>query len=258
MRNIRKLIVLIVLVCVCFICFACDDTGTSNKTTKADPNNVYPRAVNNKESSLLSQTLFHNNQIANANFTIKSGVLGSGGFVGEGKVDWKNQIVAIKVYLHTEDQIDIGAITNSDGVFESVLDLNAELTAAGKGSYNWIKRNFDASKYGIDALSQFILKLGATAPDNPLLIKQNGAQILGVENVNGVKTFKMQNTDAVTYYVAEDDTLMRVEADIKGFKGAATIDLSGQTQAIVDLPAESDAISIDKVSELYTKLRPNF
>ena len=68
----------------------------------------------------------------------------------------------------------------------------------------------------------------------------------------------MQNTDAVTYYVAEDDTLMRVEADIKGFKGAATIDLSGQTQAIVDLPAESDAISIDKVSELYTKLRPNF
>lgn len=258
MKKLLKSALIVLIISLCIILSACDDTGTSNNTKKADPNNVYPRDVNNKEASLLAQTLFKNNQSGNANFTIKSGGFNSGGFIGEGIVDWKNQIVAIKVSLTNQDQIDIGAITNSTGVFESVLDLNVELTRAGKGSYDWIKRNFDASKFGIDALSQFILKLGATAPDNPLLLKQNGAQILGVENVNGIKSFKLQNTEAVTYYVAEDETLLRVEADIKGFRNTVSIDLSGQTQASIEVPAESDAIAIDKVSELYTKLRPNF
>lgn len=257
MKKCRYLALVLVIIALSFIAVACDDTRNPN-STKADPNNVYPRAVNNKEAALLSQTLFHNTELGNANFVIRSGILGSGGFAGDGIVDWKNQVVAIKISLQNEKQIDIGAITNSTGVFESVLDLNEQLTKAGKGSYNWIKRDFNTNQYGIDVLSQFILKLGAIAPDNPLLIKQNGAKILGVENVNGVKTFKMQNNDSLTYYIAQDGMLLRVEADIKGFKGTATIDLSGQTQAVVDVPAESDAIAIAKVSELYTKLRPNF
>ena len=257
MRKIFKPIVIFLLIAFLLTLSACDESKNPN-TKKADPNNVYPRTVNDKEAQALARTLYHNNELANATFSFKSGSIGSGGFTGQGIVDWKNLNVAIRVSLQNVNQIDIGSIATVDGVFESVLDLNQSLTVAGYGSFDWVKRSFDPTQYGIDSISQFILKLGATAPDNPLLIKQNGATILGVENVNGVKTFKMQNNGSVTYYVSEKDVLMRVEADIKGFSGTVVVDFDEQGNSVVDVPEESAAISIDKISELYTKLRPQF
>ena len=102
------------------------------------------------------------------------------------------------------------------------------------------------------------MKLGATSPDNPILIKQNGATILGIENVNGVKTYKMVNDGSITYYVDEQGALLRVEADIKGFKGVTTIDFLSHQKSEVDVPAEKDSISIEKISQLYSTIRPNF
>lgn len=246
---------LILLLLITLTLAACDSTETAT-SKKSDPQNTYPRAVNNDEATKLSRTLFHNTELANATFSLTCGVLGNGGFAGEGIVDWKNNLVATRVSLNDISQIDIGSIATTKSVFESVLDLNQTLSDAGFGSYNWVKREFNPSEYGIDSISQFILKLGATAPDNPILLKQNGATILGVENVNEVKTYKMRNVGTITYYVSEDETLMRIEAVIKGFNCPIRIDFFKQGESKVETPLETDAISIDKVLEIYTKIRP--
>lgn len=251
----KKLVFTLLLVsCIVFVT-SCD--STQNKDSSKSKSE-YPRGVNDKEAQIFARTLFHNAELGNANFSLKSGTLGSGGFVSVGSVDWKNQIVGIKVGLVNDQQVDLAAITNQDGVYESVLDLNQSLIDKGYGSYYFVKRNFDVNNYGVDSLSQFILKLGAIAPDNPILIKQNGAKIVGVENVRGVKTFKFQNKESVTYYVAQDETLMRVEADIKGFKDKITIDLSGQTQAAIELPDQNDVINIENIKDFYSTIRPKF
>ena len=246
----------IIMIILVFIS-SCDSTEkTDNKN--ANDGDSYPRIVNSKEASLLARTLYHNTELGNGAYKIQNGTLGSGGFLGSGFVDWKSLNVAIRISLVNEQRIDISSITTSNEVFESVFNLNSELTKAGYDPFDWVARKFDPNIYGIDSISQFILKLGATSPDNPILIKQNGATILGIENVNGVKTYKMVNDGSITYYVDEQGALLRVEADIKGFKGVTTIDFLSHQKSEVDVPAEKDSISIEKISQLYSTIRPNF
>jgi hypothetical protein len=252
----KKLLLIVLIIVLSLVATSCDSTQTT--TSKKDPNDIYPRAVNNKEAALLARTLFNNTELGNATFTLKCGTLGTGGFLGEGLVDWKSSVVAIRVALMSADQINISSIATNDGVFESVLNLNDTLTNAGYGSFNWVKRVFDPSQYGIDSLSQFILKLGATSPDNPILIKQNGATILGVEIINNIKTYKMRNSGTVTYYVGDDDTLVRLEANIKGFSCPLLVDFVNQGATTIDVPDDVEAISLDEVSDLYKSIRPSF
>jgi hypothetical protein len=243
----KKLCVL--LVAVLFI------AGCSQSPHKSSTNG--PRPVTNAEAQLLARVLSNNLADKTASFNAASGTLPNDGFVAQGKVDWKNSRIKIDVALSVATQIDISSISTADKVFESVTGLADAETDNGMISRDWITRTLDPQKYGIDALSQFIVKLSSQSADNPILIKQSGATFQGNENIKGVTTKKFRY-GSLTYWLDKKGTMVQTSAQIKGFTHETTIYFYDRTQAQVDVPSESESYPIDQVGQFYTSLRPAF
>ncbi len=150
-----------------------------------------------------------------------------------------------------------GVAVPDQKVFENYLGLAEEELAANMQPRPWVTRPFDATKYGIDALSLFVAKLAAPTADNPLLIKQNGAQYLGTEKISGVETSKFKN-GSLTYFVTDKGELVKVTAPVKGFKNEISVVFSERGNTTVEVPPEADTYPIEEVSSFYSTARPAF
>lgn len=249
---LKKIAVLTLLVALILVS-SCSSSSKKSSTTTS-----LPRDVTTEQSQLLSRALSNNAEDKNATFNAVSGQFGAGGFGAIGKVNWVDSIVETEVALIDPARIDIRSSTTKDGVFESFTDLETGMNDAGLEPRDWVFRAFDPGKYGIDALSQFIAKLSAPTPDNPILLKQNGAQYLGTEKVENVLTYKFQNSTSVTYFLTKQGELKKVIARIKGFNNDVSIVFNDRSTTEIVLPLSSDSYPIEKVSTFYTQLRPPF
>ena len=247
--------VLVATIIAAIFLVACSGDGSS-ESDKAQKN--IPRAVTSKEAQLLSTALSNNAKDQNASFDITSGVLGSSGFVASGKVDWVNSNVQVEVSLFVKNQVDLKSVSTKDNVFESFLGLSNLASESNLEGKDWIARGFDPTKYGIDVLSQFIAKLAALTPDNPILLKQSGAQFLGVENIGGVQVSKFQNTPNVPYYLTKEGEMKKVSAKVKGFPSAVDVVFSDRTSTVIEVPNIDQAYSLNQVSAFYPEKRPAF
>lgn len=233
-------------------------SSCSNSSTEKESNTSLPRGVTTQEAQLLSQALVGNAQDKNAMFEASSGSFRTGGFIADGVVNWKDSVVRIDVSLYDEKNTDLSAVITADGVFESFEDLHPALSQAGLNIKDWIFRPANTEKYGIDALAQFITKLASLTPDNPILLKQNGAQFLGDEVVDGIKTAKFQNTEAVTYFLTDQGELKKVTARIKGFENEISMTFSKRKTSQVDVPDLTSTYSLKEVEGFYSRIRPPF
>ncbi len=230
--------------------------GTSDKQSK-DAQSL-PRIVTSEEAQIFSRALSNNTQDKNASFEITSGILGSNGFVARGKVDWSTSVVEMQVSLFERGQVEIQTITTAEAVFESFLGMDSLASQAGLEPKGWIARQFDPTKYGIDVLSQFMMKLAAPAPENPILLKQDGAKFLGSEKTNGVELLKFQNTPNITYFLDKNGVMNKVNANVKGFPNSIEIVFSNRKNTEIDVPNVGDAHSLDDVISFYPEKRPAF
>ena len=244
----------ILLLLVLFSVLGC----SSDSSNESDSKNKVPRGVTAEEAQLFSTALYNNAVDKNATFQMASGVLGSNGFRVQGKVDWINSIVEINVSLFVENQIDMSNISSSEQVFESFLGMTSLTRQAGLQDKYWIAREFNPDSYATDVLTQFVAKLASQTPDNPLLLKQNGAKFLGEEKVEGVETKKFQNTPNLTYFLTKDGELKKVNARIGGFPNEINITFSDRGSTSIDVPRNEDAFTIDEVKSFYPEKRPAF
>lgn len=199
--------------CAVVVVLVMSACGKSDSDTKVSPTTKITTA----QAQQLAQVLTRNYDAKNATFVATAGSFSTQGFVTQGKVDWTGNVVALDVSLHEANTVDISSVTTTDGVNENFIGLaDAELEAKMEPRI-WVFRPFAPTQYGIDALAQFVEKLGSPTPDNPVLIKQGGAQYLGTAKVGTVTTSKFSNA-GLTYYISKNGLLIQIDAHIKALQ----------------------------------------
>jgi hypothetical protein len=114
----------------------------------------------------------------------------------------------------------------------------------------WTTRPLDPSASRLDAALAIVLDLSADRPENPLLLRQNGAAYLRTETLRGhtVDVFRGPSVRSespssgtpsrLTYFVDRSAILHRVVVDLAGGGGPLTIDLlDGRGGKIILIPA---------------------
>jgi hypothetical protein len=114
---------------------------------------------------------------------------------------------------------------------------------AAPPSDGWMLRPWQPSA-DLDTALQLILDLGSDRPENPQLLQQSGATVLGHDTVSGTAvTVFTGPPDAATatphtrYWIAADGTLRRFEALVDGSTTWTRVDLTpGPAPAIAHIP----------------------
>jgi hypothetical protein len=114
----------------------------------------------------------------------------------------------------------------------------------------WTTRALDPSGSRLDAALAIVLNLSADRPENPLLLRQNGATFLRTEILRGHKVDVFRGPSVrsasqgsvtpsrLTYFVDHAALLHRVVVDLAGGGGPLTIDLlDGRGAEIILIPA---------------------
>ncbi|MFN8016319.1 MAG: hypothetical protein U0R17_06915 [Acidimicrobiia bacterium] len=218
-----------------------------------------PRNVNSKQAQIFSQILRNNLSRETTKFQVTALSTKGANFASEGYVNWKNGLVSNSVSLNGSGRADLNAISNKDLVYENYFGLDTLMKKNNLTPKKWVSRTIDKSIYGIDSISQFILSLVSTTAENPLLLKQDGAQYLGQRKINGDVTsmFRKKGGDIV-YYTKNDSTLLGVRVTLKGFTTPMLITFSSSANITIEVPNENDVYSIDDVSKFYFQNRPKF
>ncbi len=188
--------------------------------------------------------------------------------------DYNRGVIPVKLALHVNDQdvaIDgdvdmrkqIGyatfqatGSTSSAGLIQwtvkavALLPNGAGSTANPPPPNGWTTRDLDPSASRLDAALEIVLNLSADRPENPLLLRQNGAAYLRTETLRGhrVDVFRgpteastssaSGSPSRLTYFVDRSAILQRVVVDLAGGEGPLTIDLlDGSGKNISLIPA---------------------
>ena len=217
-----------------------------------------PREVTSKEAQIFSQILTNNKELKNAKFFIApTGGKGSD-FTAEGKVDWENSRSSMQVTLKSLGEPDLSAISTTEIVYENYKGLDDIERAQNLEPRKWATRIISKGLYGIDAVSQFVISLTSDTPENPLLLKQDGAQFLGTQKSEGQDVFLFKKKDGdIVYYVNKDGILLGVKVKLEGFTQPMIIRFSDHGNGSVGLPEEKDVYSTD-IIEGYFVNRPKF
>ncbi len=242
-----KALTLFLIVAITFLSACTTSSKDEEPTTTSDS---VPRTVNNEEAQLLSRVLYENHLAKNASFVARSGDLSTEGFIAQGKVDWESKTVSMQVSLADPSIVDLTSVSTEVNVLENYLGLDPAIP--------WVRRSLDPQTFGIDALSLFVIKLASESADNPLLIRQDGAQFLGVETTSGVDTLMLKSPGGITFYVTVEGELKKVKAQIKGFANDVSFLLSAFSQTQIEVPSDEDIVELDDVRTFYLANRPKF
>lgn len=216
------------------------------------------REVTSSEAQIFSQILKNNYDFKNASFTITSAEGKKSNFTANGVVDWENERSAIEVSLTNQIDPDISAISTTELVYEKYIGLEKAETEVGIPSKEWVSREVNTRLYGVDSISQFVISLSATNAENPILLKQDGAQLVGTQESKGktIYLFKKKN-GTITYYSTEDSLLIAVSAKLEGFTGPVLISFSNFGNSSVTIPDAKD-VNDSAYFPTYFNSRPKF
>lgn len=98
---------------------------------------------------------------------------------------------------------------------------------------DWTVRPIDPKASGIDTALTMLPNLAGDRPENPLLLRQNGAQWIGKDTIDGVEVDKMTGpgadnkpSDQITYFVDAKGRLLRVLVKMASSPDPLLINLS--------------------------------
>jgi hypothetical protein len=189
-----------------------DDEGESTTTSVAtnDP-------ITLDQAELLSGALFRNGELGGADL---AGDLRFGGnqLQLEGVVDWPDGMATGRITGHDARGAPVDLtffVAGQTILFAVPTEERARLEAEGHLDPQWVSRPFVPDVLTLDRALQILGVLASTQPDNPTLLQQQGILDLGRDDVEGraASVFQAPNS---TYWVADDGTLLRVEARLSG------------------------------------------
>lgn len=188
-----------------------------------------PRELTTEESERLAVARFNNYDRHYAPFTLQTTV--------------QDQQLFIKGRVDFQDHLAYGSITTSDqppsyGLImwnftkKALLQSDgAELPQEPPADKAWEVQPME-TRAPFDIALSLLPTLAADRPENPLLLRQNGAQWIGSETVDGVTVDLLTGpgadnkpSDRVTYYVTPEGKLLRVLAKLASSADPTVIDI---------------------------------
>ncbi len=173
----------------------------------------------------------------------------------DGEIDWANHVGRLTIRATTRGAASPAprdVVWNPNVVFEQVPGLAARLTALGRPAASWVARPLDPAHSRLHLILRLIDSTSSTRPDNPQLLRSK-VRWLRRDRVEGVAVdvFRNQRT---RYWVADDRTLVRLEAELAGASGAATLTFSDHGPRMIETPADPEIVALGDVADLYGEL----
>ena len=246
---------LIALVCFSSLLLASCNSDSNTATSKPE---TYPRKPTTSEAQLFSEIFVNNYNDKNARYLAYAGTLPSKGFISRGIVDWENSIYSTDVALTKDGDTDIKSIVSKTETYETYIEIEKGFQDNGLEPRDWILRNFDPETYGNDALVQALSVLSNETAENPLLLSQNGVQVLGKDKVNDVDTTVFKGADSRIYFVSSDARMQKVVGKLSGFNAKVTLTFYERGSQQIQVPSKDAVYPVSEVENWYYQLRPNF
>lgn len=204
--------------------------GDAEPATTAET--AAPRALTADEADQLAVTRFNNYDRGTVPFRLQVEDAGAT-YVLEGRVDFREHIgFAVVEANGTAAPAWMQWTFKKKAVHDASSATLPETPPAG----GW-QLGVMTEKSNLDVALALLLNLAADRPENPMLLRQNGARWHGVEEIDSVELDKFTGpgsdgrpSDRITYYVDDDGRLHRV---------LARVPTSDQPAVITLLPGES-------------------
>lgn len=107
----------------------------------------------------------------------------------------------------------------------------------------WQARALTPKDSPFDMALSFILQLAADRPENPLLVRQNGAQFHGYEEINGQRTAvytgpgaDQQPSDKIHYFVDDSGMLVKTTVRVPSLQEPVVITFKESEKTEIQLP----------------------
>lgn len=225
---------------VTVVTIAVGPAGCGEDEPTAAPKSAAPRALTAEEADQLAITRFNNYDRGTAPFRLQVEDGGST-YVLEGRVDFRGHVGFAAVEVN-----GTAAPAWLQWTFKekAVHDASAATLPEAPPTGGW-QLGVMTEKSALDVALALLLNLAADRPENPMLLRQNGAEWHGSEEIDGVELDKFTGpgsdsrpSDRITYYVDDDGRLHRVLARVPSSAQPAVITLlPGDAPDIRPIPA---------------------
>jgi hypothetical protein len=201
-----------------------------------------PRALTSDEANRLAISRFRNFQAGGRAVTITVPST-AGGLVITGSIDYRGKLGYGVVHGTGRDTSSDGLIawTATTVLVHPMTNAPAEAPASPPES-NWHSRPLQKFGTALDTSLAIALGLGSDRPDNAELLAQNGAALVGQDQVNGQQVDVMTGPDAggrpgtadtVRYWLGADGTMYRVQVSVASEPQPVLIDFDTRKYAPV-------------------------
>lgn len=209
---------------------------------------VETRSVSTEEAERLAVARFNNYDQGILDFTASLTDAESSMWI-EGRIDFKEHVGYGNLMID-EEVPSFALLQWNAGTVAALGAGSQELPIQPPDDQEWQARTLDTEASSLDLTLALLLGSGSDRPENPVLLRQNGAQWWGKDEVNGtvVDVFSGPGedstpSDSLLYFVDAEGTLHRMV--IKSPNGGEGIvlefDAAGDPELIEStLPAEED------------------
>lgn len=231
MRRAAALVVAALLVAGC---------GSSpSEDTAATATQAEPQPLTLEQAELLASAQYLNYRNEGAEFTMVSGVSGTGSsFTIEGQIDW-SQLIGYGVVTPEQGE-PYEVWWREDIVVQSAPELSTLLAAADQPPV-FVGHGPNPAARPLDKAIATLLELGATRRDNPLLVRQKeGSAYLGEGVVDETPTVILRFGEINRFWIDPQTGLMlRFEGNSSAGKAPVLVDLlTHEAQRITAPPGQ--------------------
>jgi hypothetical protein len=210
--------------------------------------------LTDQQAERLASALFDNYDDGGSSFTMLSEVTTSGIRLAlDGEIDWKAHVGHAFVQASGSDETLTEVYWRDDMVLERRPSLNALVSAAGIGDYEFVARAPDIEGRELDRALATLTGLASPQRDNPLLIAQtDGSAHLRDDELGDVPVEVLRYGTRSVYWLALDDgRLVRFEANNQAGTRPVLIEIQDRGARTIEGPSPTAIVDVGEIGELY-------
>jgi hypothetical protein len=210
------------------------------------------------EATLLASVQFDNYEDRGAAFQVATAFLATNDTLTlQGVVDWERHVgYAVAVAKGAEDGITEVYWTDNV-VLERRPAADPILTGMGYEGVRYFARKPEPDKRLLDRALAIVLSLASSQRENPQLILQKvGSAFLRTDTLRDTAATVLRFGERNLYWLdSGTNRMLRFEGNAAGGGAPTVVDIFARGAQPITFPAESTAIAVESMQELYDALR---
>lgn len=215
-----------------------------------------PRAITDDEADRLSEVFFNNYDNGGSGFVLNVMLPDGSTVTMEGQVDFAGGAGLAYVVATGVDSSVTEFGWGEDVVVERIPQLTEMSVNLPIGQVDYVSRAPDVENSTLDSLAAVVAALGAQVRENPLLLQQNGVQLVRRDTLGETDVEIFQYGDRTRLWVETGTaTLVRFEGNNQQGTRPIVVDLVDPGPRTIALPEGAVLVDSSEVQELYQLLR---